>query len=636
MHPLSVFISSTSDLRAERDAVEATLSELDVDGSRFESWVSSPNHPMEECLRRIKESDAVVLLLGSRYGRKDESGLSPTHQEYREARKLQKRVFPYVLHAPEREEGQDGFIQEVKADLFLGPIVRNAEELKLQVRRSLVGELTRCFREVHCTPDLSMPASDTRRRAGETVTLPGDPKKAYELLADLYEHKLDYAIQEAAGQCETRFHDHPQIMNFVYMAEVNIGMDHPPLANLGRVARAVEFWESVETEDIETEASRLYNVANALVVLGRHKAAIERYRESLAKDPLNAKCWKNLGSAYLHAGNAEEARSCYELAVKIDPLLFQALYCLATLILQQDGDAEQARSYLDRIITAELETAQVSSVYGWQAVICLRTNRYPEGIARIEDALAMNPGADWAWACAGRLYALVRHEGNEWLGRALEFWGRFLERFPDKAEAWAETGYLQLAVGRACGATDWSEGALRAFEKAVSLGIDDGGLSWDRIGHIHQERGQWAKAEQAFRKACQENPGDFGYCLGLTLITLGRHEEALPLIVAAAEKHQPDAFSWFQVGLCCQELGRFDEAVNAYEKAINLDPDYPPSFFNLGGLYFNRGDRSRALSIWRDAVKRFPNHELCHELRDFLGPDASILLDDRSREEDTP
>src|SRR4051812_3833834 len=42
LHKLIVFISSTADLKGHRDAVEKALSELEIDGSRFESWPSVP------------------------------------------------------------------------------------------------------------------------------------------------------------------------------------------------------------------------------------------------------------------------------------------------------------------------------------------------------------------------------------------------------------------------------------------------------------------------------------------------------------------------------------------------------------------------------------------------------------------
>jgi hypothetical protein len=96
-HGLRVFISSTPDLKAERDAVESALEEMAIDSERFEKWPSMPNHPIEECLLRVGESDAFILLLGSRYGTATSSGKSGTHLEYERAVERKRRIFHYIL-----------------------------------------------------------------------------------------------------------------------------------------------------------------------------------------------------------------------------------------------------------------------------------------------------------------------------------------------------------------------------------------------------------------------------------------------------------------------------------------------------------------------------------------------------------
>jgi hypothetical protein len=89
-----MFISSTGDLQKARDVVEKTLSQLEIEGSRFEYWSASPNPPIAECLRHVEESDGLILLLGSRYGTLDkDSGLSITHLEYRRAKDLGRPTF---------------------------------------------------------------------------------------------------------------------------------------------------------------------------------------------------------------------------------------------------------------------------------------------------------------------------------------------------------------------------------------------------------------------------------------------------------------------------------------------------------------------------------------------------------------
>jgi hypothetical protein len=37
--------------------------------------------------------------------------------------------------------------------------------------------------------------------------------------------------------------------------------------------------------------------------------------------------------------------------------------------------------------------------------------------------------------------------------------------------------------------------------------------------------------------------------------------------------------------------------------------------FNLGGVYWNSGEKIEALRIWKAAIDRFPDHELAAKLQ---------------------
>lgn len=73
--------------------------------------------------------------------------------------------------------------------------------------------------------------------------------------------------------------------------------------------------------------------------------------------------------------------------------------------------------------------------------------------------------------------------------------------------------------------------------------------------------------------------------------------------------------SWFQLGVANGNTGRSSEAIAAYEKAIELDPEYDIAMFNLGGVHWNDGNIIAAKKMWRRAIERFPDHELVEEIR---------------------
>jgi Domain of unknown function (DUF4062) len=111
---MKVFISSVvRGLEAERDAASQAAASLGNEVRRSEDFVSSAHSPQEACLAGVRWSDAVVLLLGSRYGDRQASGLSATHEEYREA-KESGPVLAFVEDDVVREPPQEAFIREVQ------------------------------------------------------------------------------------------------------------------------------------------------------------------------------------------------------------------------------------------------------------------------------------------------------------------------------------------------------------------------------------------------------------------------------------------------------------------------------------------------------------------------------------------
>jgi tetratricopeptide (TPR) repeat protein len=55
-----------------------------------------------------------------------------------------------------------------------------------------------------------------------------------------------------------------------------------------------------------------------------------------------------------------------------------------------------------------------------------------------------------------------------------------------------------------------------------------------------------------------------------------------------------------------------DEAVAAYEKVLAIDPDHAAAHINLGTLYYNRQDHSRAEQHYRSAIESDPRYALAY------------------------
>jgi tetratricopeptide (TPR) repeat protein len=58
--------------------------------------------------------------------------------------------------------------------------------------------------------------------------------------------------------------------------------------------------------------------------------------------------------------------------------------------------------------------------------------------------------------------------------------------------------------------------------------------------------------------------------------------------------------------------------IAAYERALELDPEYDLAWFNLGGIYFNADDIPAARATWTEALRRFPEHTRAADVRAIL------------------
>ena len=618
---LTVFISSTADLKAERDAVDAELQLLNVDGTRFETWPASPNEPLDECLRCVQESDAVVLMLGQKYGTLTQGGISATHAEYRRALEHGKPLFAFVLDCKDREPKQEDFLAEVRGGHWHSPVLDGVEALRVALRHSLLREFTRCFREVYSLPPDQPPQLLRPEATPRRIELPERSTEVVKLFRRMYFSGREDDIHAAKERVVVQFGDAPEVMSALYMVEVNRGINGREFDG-ELVKKAAAFWGSLPCANQGHKAGLLYNQGNALTALKRHAEAVTKYEESLALAPESAECWKNLGSAYFSLGRDEEAGTCFEKALALNPRLFEALYCLGTLLVKQGGDLARALDCMNSIDLRPIPPSQQAAVLAWRANICLSLGQYAEGIEQGELAVQADPEQPWSWMHTAKLYAVARGEDKRWLRPAADFWERFLKRFPESDQAASELGFTLwfLRAEAECGheRETLSRRALEAYQVAIEKGEEDGGLLWDRVGHLHEELDEVDEAERAYGEAVARDRPRFLYCLASVLVKQGRSAEALPLAIESGEQHQVDAHGWNLIGKCYFDLRMFEEARTAYEKAIELGPDYPNPWFDLGGLYWNHRFQAEAIAAWEEAVSRFPDHELAQSVQDFL------------------
>ncbi len=134
-----------------------------------------------------------------------------------------------------------------------------------------------------------------------------------------------------------------------------------------------------------------------------------------------------------------------------------------------------------------------------------------------------------------------------------------------------------IRLGNVFDRQDHNRDAIRAYQKAIEIDPDNA-QNWYELGNVYFRSGAFEEAVQAFNKAIEMNP-DLGWSfsnLALTLVTQGKYSEAVPLYMKSIDLLTEDkdkAVAWNRLGNVYRKLNEYERAVEAFQKADELDAE---------------------------------------------------------------
>ena len=168
---MKIFVSSLiGSMEPIRAAARSAVTTLGHDPVMAEDFGALPHTPQIACLDGVRQAGAVVLILGSRYGAVQSSGLSATHEEYREARG-RCPVLAFVEQGATQEPKQADFIQEVQT--WDSGLIRVGFTDSAQLEREIIRSLHRLDLASASTP------FDAKELLSRTLAMLPDERSSY-------------------------------------------------------------------------------------------------------------------------------------------------------------------------------------------------------------------------------------------------------------------------------------------------------------------------------------------------------------------------------------------------------------------------------------------------------------------------
>ncbi len=334
----------------------------------------------------------------------------------------------------------------------------------------------------------------------------------------------------------------------------------------------------------------LYNDTFTGIFYEGQKQAVEM-RRSLAEQNVRQ------GNEHLRQGDYAGARREFEAALGHRGDHPAALYNLALVDLYE-GREEAAEAGFQKLLALGEDIGANPRALALTNLGYLyeRRRQYQEAETFLEQAVAIAPENAQAWSILGA----SRRE----LGKAADAtvaFRRAHELAPDDGQVMSN---LALTL---VDAEDWGP-AVALLEKATAADPESAGY-WLNLGRARNGAGDVAGASDAFESAIRHDPNDAGGWasnaathLALHYYETGNYQQALEQADRALGWRSDLITARIYQGLARESLGDLSAARESLEEARRLDPARADTHNNLGSVYFQLGLYDQATEAFERAL----------------------------------
>lgn len=175
--------------------------------------------------------------------------------------------------------------------------------------------------------------------------------------------------------------------------------------------------------------------------------------------------------------------------------------------------------------------------------------------------------------------------------------------------------------------------AIKYYEEAAKYGYN-GARTHSLVAKAYELKGDTLGSLEVLKKAFLKYPEDNSIVTSMVSIymQLEKTDEAMKYLELAIEQDPTNVTYYFAQGSLLETLGKEAKAIEAYEKAIEVDADFFNAHYNLGALYYNKGVKQTEIAYEVDASdnakyneelkkadvwfeKALPYMEKCNELQ---------------------
>lgn len=337
---------------------------------------------------------------------------------------------------------------------------------------------------------------------------------------------------------------------------------------------------------------------------GDFEEAISWYDDALSFDSREAGIYSNRGAANSGMGNIPAALRDFEIALSIDPHLARALSNFGGAASASCKQAE-ALAALNQAIDLE---SGLGAAWANRGKVLLDLGRHQEAIADFDEAIDLIPDDAVFYSNRGSAKAQLGLTADALVdfNLAIELDSNLNEAFSNRANAYMNMGDYVNAISDLNIAIEGDAGSFVAYyNRAIAKA--NTGLHSEAIPDYSQAIAIASSLEEA-GGPCPDSQldvplGQYHYDRGNAYLNSGDLERALSDYDRAEELGLSIAFLYNNRGVVYHTLEQYDEAIDNYDRVIELAPGDPDGLRNRAFAHGLNGDLAASATDLRAFVE---------------------------------
>ena len=359
-----------------------------------------------------------------------------------------------------------------------------------------------------------------------------------------------------------------------------------------RAGREFEKFLESSADDKEKAIALVYMGIMALET-ERYQLAEHHLKRALKFDEESVPALVNIAIAEQKMGNLEDAKMYIAKAEELDPKNPHIAIIAGNLMAagrDLDSAVEKYKSGIDN-------SAKDAFLHFNLALSLLRGGKYEEAVLYFSKTIELAGPGELAAKSHAHLGQIYFSRGNYEL--AADHLNNAVKLVPDNGRYLYNTGIVYLNLRQ-------PEKALEYFNRALDAGAGEA-VVFRSLASAFQDLNEPALAVRSLEKALYRNPEDVEswFLLGDIYRSegdLNSAAESYKKIVNMTQGDSSTRDALIKLGSVYIDLERFRDALDAYQKAVQMDPDSIQARYGLGKVYYQSGNKDLAAQEWKRAL----------------------------------